>query len=94
MKNNSLLDDIDLPVDEKYQQMKTIMEEWKKQVTESHVMQTHRAKLPDELFQQLVHLKEERKLIDPVDPRLKIINMHNGLIDKFIYKDPIDKVKI
>ena len=94
MKNNSLLDDIDLPVDEKYQQMKTIMAEWKEQVTEAHVMQTHKEKLPDELFQKLVHLKEERKLIDPLDPRLKIINMHNGLIDKFIYKDPIDIGKI
>jgi len=91
MRNNSLLDDIhDLPVDEKYQQMKKIMAEWKEQVTEAHVMQTHREKLPSELLQQLVHLKEEKKLIDPLDTRLKVMNMHNGLIDKLIYKEPPD----
>jgi len=95
MRNNSLLDTIpDFPIDEKHQQMKKIIEEWKEQVTEAHVMQTHREKLPPELLQQLVHLKEERKLIVPLDPRLKIINMHNGLIDKFIYKEPVDIGKI
>jgi hypothetical protein len=86
MRNNSLLDAPDLPVE----QMKKIIAEWKEQVTEAHVMQTHREKLPSELFQQLVHLKEEKKLIDPLDPRLKVMNMHNGLIDKLIYKEPPD----
>jgi hypothetical protein len=95
MRNNRVLDRIpELPIDEKHEQMKTIMTDWKEKIIEAHAMQNHREKLPPELFQRLVRLKEERKGTDPSDPRLKTINMHNGLLDKMIYKEPLQLKRI
>ena len=74
--------------------MKTKMTDWKEKIIEAHAMQNHREKLPPELFQRLVRLKEERKGTDPSDPRLKTINMHNGLLDKMIYKEPLQLKRI
>jgi hypothetical protein len=95
MRSNRLLNELpDLPIDEKNVEMKKILSNWESKALEANAIQTHRDKLDPELFQRLVRLKEERKLIDPEDPRLKIINMHNGLIDKMIYREPIDVKRI
>jgi hypothetical protein len=91
MNNNRLLDEIpDLPIDQKQVEMKKILSNWETKALEANVLQAHREKLPTELFQRLIRLKEERKSTAPEDPRLKIINMHDGLIDKLIYKEPLD----
>jgi len=91
MRSDRLLNELpELPIDEKNVEMKKILSEWESKAAEANVMQTHRENLPPELFQRLVRLKEERKLIDPEDPHLKIVNMHNGLIDKMIYRKPPD----
>lgn len=95
MRSNRLLDEIpDLPIDEKNMEMKKILSNWETKAAEANVIQAHRDKLPPELFQKILRLKEERKSIEPEDPRLKIINMHNGLIDKMIYREPIDVGRI
>jgi hypothetical protein len=91
MRSNRLFDEIpDLPIHEKNVEMKRILSEWETKAVEANIIQTHRENLPPELFQRLIRLKEAKKVIDPEDPRLKVINMHNGLIDKMIYKEPPD----
>jgi len=91
MRSNLLLNELpELPIEEKNVEMKKILSEWESKASEANVMQTHRENLPPKLFQRLVRLKEERKLIDPEDPHLKIVNMHNGLIDKMIYREHQD----
>lgn len=89
MRSNSLLDEIpDLPIDQKQVEMKRILSNWETKAVEANIIQTHRENLPQELFERLIRLKEAKKTMDPEDERLKIINMHNGLIDKLIYKEP------
>jgi len=95
MRSNALLEEIpDLPIDEKHAQMEKILLEWEEKTKEAITMQTHQERLPSELFEKLVYLKQKRKSIAPEDPRLKVINMHNGLIDKMIYREPLDIGKI
>ena len=95
MRNNRLLDEIpDLPIEQKQVEMKRILSSWETKAVEANIIQTHRENLPPELFQRLIRLKEAKKAMDPEDERLKIINMHNGLIDKFIYKEPPDITRI